>query len=127
VALDPRSRDGAGGDEPAGPDPVADMDLRQAIAALAPRKRACVLLRYLIGMTEVQTSPSRRRPSPAWTSSARSTRRDARSTHVRQEPGQQIVARAARAAIGESAPSGDATHPAGRRAEIDAGTGRSWG
>ena len=32
------------------------MDLRRAIAALTPRKRACVVLRYLIGMTEVQTS-----------------------------------------------------------------------
>jgi hypothetical protein len=32
------------------------MDLRHPIAALTPRKRACVVLRYLIGMTEVQTS-----------------------------------------------------------------------
>lgn len=39
-----------------GPDPVADMDLRHAIAALTPRKRACVVLRYLVGMTEVQTA-----------------------------------------------------------------------
>jgi RNA polymerase sigma-70 factor (sigma-E family) len=44
------------GDEPAGRDPVADMDLRRAIAALTPRKRACVVLRYLVGMTELQTS-----------------------------------------------------------------------
>jgi RNA polymerase sigma-70 factor (sigma-E family) len=41
---------------PEGPDPVADLELRQAIAALTPRKRACVVLRYLAGMTEVQTA-----------------------------------------------------------------------
>ena len=43
-------------EQPVGQDPVADMDLRLAIAALTPRKRACVVLRYLIGMTEVQTA-----------------------------------------------------------------------
>ena len=43
-------------EEAVGPDPVAEMDLRHAIAALTPRKRACVVLRYLVGMTEVQTS-----------------------------------------------------------------------
>jgi len=36
--------------------PEADMELRQAIAALSPRKRACVVLRYLVGMTEAQTA-----------------------------------------------------------------------
>jgi RNA polymerase sigma factor (sigma-70 family) len=35
---------------------VADLDLRHAIAALTPHKRACVVLRYLSGMTEVQTA-----------------------------------------------------------------------
>jgi RNA polymerase sigma-70 factor (sigma-E family) len=43
-------------EQPAGPDPVADLDLQQAIAALAPRKRACVVLRYLVGLTETQTA-----------------------------------------------------------------------
>ena len=43
-------------EQPADPDPVADLDLRHAIAALAPHKRACVVLRYLVGMTEVQTA-----------------------------------------------------------------------
>ena len=43
-------------EQPVDPDPVADMDLRHAIAALTPRKRACVVLRYLAGMTEVQTA-----------------------------------------------------------------------
>jgi RNA polymerase sigma-70 factor (sigma-E family) len=43
-------------EQPDGPDPVADMDLRLAIAVLTPRKRACVVLRYLVGMTEVQTA-----------------------------------------------------------------------
>ena len=32
-------------EQPVSPDPVADLDLRQAIAALTPRKRACVVLR----------------------------------------------------------------------------------
>jgi RNA polymerase sigma-70 factor (sigma-E family) len=36
--------------------PEADMEVRQAIAALSPRKRACVVLRYLAGMTEAQTA-----------------------------------------------------------------------
>jgi RNA polymerase sigma-70 factor (sigma-E family) len=43
-------------EQPEGPDPAADMDLRQAIAGLTPRKRSCVVLRYLVGMTEVQTA-----------------------------------------------------------------------
>jgi RNA polymerase sigma-70 factor (sigma-E family) len=43
-------------EQPVGPDPVADMDLRRAIAALTPHKRACVVLRYLVGMTELQTA-----------------------------------------------------------------------
>jgi RNA polymerase sigma-70 factor (sigma-E family) len=36
--------------------PEADVELRQAIAALSPRKRACVVLRYLADMTEAQTA-----------------------------------------------------------------------
>jgi len=36
--------------------PETDMELRQAIAALSPGKRACVVLRYLVGMTEAQTA-----------------------------------------------------------------------
>jgi RNA polymerase sigma-70 factor (sigma-E family) len=36
--------------------PAADIELRQAIAALSPHKRACVVLRYLVGMTEAQTA-----------------------------------------------------------------------
>ena len=36
--------------------PEAGMELRQAIGALSPRKRACVVLRYLVGMTEAQTA-----------------------------------------------------------------------
>jgi RNA polymerase sigma factor (sigma-70 family) len=36
--------------------PEAGMELRQAISALSPRKRACVVLRYLVGMTEAQTA-----------------------------------------------------------------------
>lgn len=36
--------------------PEAGLELRQAIAALPPRRRACVVLRYLGGMTEAQTA-----------------------------------------------------------------------
>jgi RNA polymerase sigma-70 factor (sigma-E family) len=36
--------------------PEAGMELQQAIGALSPRKRACVVLRYLVGMTEAQTA-----------------------------------------------------------------------
>jgi RNA polymerase sigma-70 factor (sigma-E family) len=36
--------------------PEADLELQQAIGALSPRKRACVVLRYLVGMTEAQTA-----------------------------------------------------------------------
>jgi RNA polymerase sigma-70 factor (sigma-E family) len=36
--------------------PEAGLELRQAIGALSPRKRACVVLRYLVGMTEAQTA-----------------------------------------------------------------------
>jgi RNA polymerase sigma-70 factor (sigma-E family) len=43
-------------EQPTGPDPVADLDLRRAISALTPRKRACVVLRYLVGLTEAQTA-----------------------------------------------------------------------
>ena len=46
------SRDG----QSAEAEPEAGLDLRQAIAALPPRRRACVVLRYLGGMTEAQTA-----------------------------------------------------------------------
>jgi RNA polymerase sigma-70 factor (sigma-E family) len=36
--------------------PEASLELRQAIGALSPRKRACVVLRYLAGLTEAQTA-----------------------------------------------------------------------
>jgi RNA polymerase sigma-70 factor (sigma-E family) len=36
--------------------PEAGIELQQAIGALSPRKRACVVLRYLAGMTEAQTA-----------------------------------------------------------------------
>jgi RNA polymerase sigma-70 factor (sigma-E family) len=36
--------------------PEAGLELQQAIGALSPRKRACVVLRYLVGMTEAQTA-----------------------------------------------------------------------
>ena len=36
--------------------PEAGLELRRAIAALPPRRRACVVLRYLAGMTEAQTA-----------------------------------------------------------------------
>jgi RNA polymerase sigma-70 factor (sigma-E family) len=36
--------------------PEAGMELQQAIGALSPGKRACVVLRYLVGMTEAQTA-----------------------------------------------------------------------
>jgi RNA polymerase sigma-70 factor (sigma-E family) len=38
------------------PDPAEALALRQAIAALPARKRECVVLRYLIGMTEAETA-----------------------------------------------------------------------
>jgi RNA polymerase sigma-70 factor (sigma-E family) len=38
------------------PDPAETLALRQAIAALPARKRECVVLRYLIGMTEAETA-----------------------------------------------------------------------
>jgi len=44
------------GGQPVEAGPEAGMELRQAIAALSPRKRACVVLRYLAGMTEAQTA-----------------------------------------------------------------------
>jgi RNA polymerase sigma-70 factor (sigma-E family) len=40
----------------AAPDPAADLDLRRAVAALPARKRACVVLRYLVGMSEAETA-----------------------------------------------------------------------
>jgi RNA polymerase sigma-70 factor (sigma-E family) len=36
--------------------PEAGMELQQAIGALSPGKRACVVLRYLVGVTEAQTA-----------------------------------------------------------------------
>jgi RNA polymerase sigma-70 factor (sigma-E family) len=42
--------------QPAEAGPEAGMELQQAIGALSPRKRACVVLRYLVGMTEAQTA-----------------------------------------------------------------------
>jgi RNA polymerase sigma-70 factor (sigma-E family) len=39
-----------------GPDPAETLALRQAIAALPARKRECVVLRYLIGMTEAESA-----------------------------------------------------------------------
>lgn len=38
------------------PDPAAGVDLRRALAALPARKRACVILRYLVGMSEAETA-----------------------------------------------------------------------
>jgi len=45
-------------ERPAGapPDPAAVLELRQAIAALPARKRECVVLRYLLGMSEAETA-----------------------------------------------------------------------
>jgi DNA-directed RNA polymerase specialized sigma24 family protein len=47
-----------GAERPPGPapDPAEALALRQAIAALPARKRECVVLRYLIGMTEAETA-----------------------------------------------------------------------
>jgi RNA polymerase sigma-70 factor (sigma-E family) len=42
--------------QPSEAGPEAGFELRQAISALSPRKRACVVLRYLVGMTEAQTA-----------------------------------------------------------------------
>jgi RNA polymerase sigma-70 factor (sigma-E family) len=44
------------GGQPVEAGPEAGLELRQAIRALSPRKRACVVLRYLAGMTEAQTA-----------------------------------------------------------------------
>jgi RNA polymerase sigma-70 factor (sigma-E family) len=44
------------GVQPVEAGPEAGLELRQAIGALSPRKRACVVLRYLVGMTEAQTA-----------------------------------------------------------------------
>jgi RNA polymerase sigma-70 factor (sigma-E family) len=38
------------------PDVAADVELRRAVAALPARKRACVVLRYLVGMSEAETA-----------------------------------------------------------------------
>ncbi len=47
-----------GAERPPGPapDPAEALAVRQAIAALPARKRECVVLRYLIGMTEAETA-----------------------------------------------------------------------
>jgi RNA polymerase sigma factor (sigma-70 family) len=37
-------------------DPTAGIELRRAIAALPTRKRACVILRYLVGLSEAETA-----------------------------------------------------------------------
>jgi len=39
-----------------GPDPAALAELRRAIAALPLRKRECVVLRFLLGMSEAETA-----------------------------------------------------------------------
>jgi len=39
-----------------GPDPAALAELRKAIAALPVRKRECVVLRFLLGMSEAETA-----------------------------------------------------------------------
>ena len=47
------------GAEPAwatGPDPAALVELRRAIAALPVRKRECVVLRFLLGLSEAETA-----------------------------------------------------------------------
>jgi RNA polymerase sigma-70 factor (sigma-E family) len=44
------------GGQPVEAGPEAGIELQQAIGALSPRKRACVVLRYLAGMTEAQTA-----------------------------------------------------------------------
>jgi RNA polymerase sigma-70 factor (sigma-E family) len=43
-------------EQPADTDPAADVELHHAIAALSARKRACVVLRYLSGLTEAETA-----------------------------------------------------------------------
>ena len=43
-------------DGPPEPDPAVDVALRHAIAALPDRKRACIVLRYLVGMSEAETA-----------------------------------------------------------------------
>jgi RNA polymerase sigma-70 factor (sigma-E family) len=40
----------------AGPDPAALVELRRAIAALPVRKRECVVLRFLLGLSETETA-----------------------------------------------------------------------
>ena len=40
----------------AGPDPAALVELRRAIAALPVRKRECVVLRFLLGLSEAETA-----------------------------------------------------------------------
>jgi RNA polymerase sigma-70 factor (sigma-E family) len=47
---------GMRGGQPVEAGPETGMELRLAIGTLSPRKRACVVLRYLVGMTEAQTA-----------------------------------------------------------------------
>ena len=42
--------------EKAAPDVAAEVELRRALAALPARKRACVVLRHLVGMSEAETA-----------------------------------------------------------------------
>jgi RNA polymerase sigma-70 factor (sigma-E family) len=41
---------------PPGPDPAALVELRRAVAALPIRKRECVVLRFLLGLSEAETA-----------------------------------------------------------------------
>ena len=41
---------------PPGPDPAAVVELRGAVAALPIRKRECVVLRFLLGLSEAETA-----------------------------------------------------------------------
>jgi RNA polymerase sigma-70 factor (sigma-E family) len=41
---------------PPGPDPAAVVELRRAVAALPIRKRECVVLRFLLGLSEAETA-----------------------------------------------------------------------
>ena len=40
----------------AGADAIGDAEVRHALAILSPRKRACIVLRYLVGLTEAETA-----------------------------------------------------------------------
>jgi RNA polymerase sigma-70 factor (sigma-E family) len=47
---------GADRAEPHEPDPAAVVELRRAVAALPARKRECVVLRFLLGLSEAETA-----------------------------------------------------------------------